>query len=294
MTKKIRTEILSSALAMMFLFSRAQTALSFDSHSNIKQFSDKWAVIIGISKFADESWNFKHAIEDAKCFRKHLITEAKVSPGHIRLLQNEEATRKNILKALDWLKASAKPTDLAIVYIRTRGTYPTSHTQPKHFLATSDTKPDAPDEKGIELQSFAQLLNKLLPETTVAAIIDADFSDVISDFASSEELPRKQNGKPLMIVCSAREREIAWEVPGRKTSLFTGALLSELRKKGRGAPLLETALSAQSTMDKTLNRIRKHRTQTVSTLAVVCGSSHMDVILDYDSRFQERVAAPKN
>lgn len=264
------------------------------SHTCIKQFNNKWAVVIGVTKFIDKSWDLTHSAQDAAKFRKYLIDRVGIPSSHVKCLQNSEATHANVLSAIDWLKSSTQPDDLAVLYIRTRGTYPRSKQIQKNYLATADTSPDSIDENGLEMQSFVHFLNSKFPDTTLATIIDADFSDAISDFYGTSMEERKRNGKPLLFVCSCNSNELSWDSPKTKSGIFTGALLFQLRRRGKGCPLLQTAIETQPIVDKNLRRIRKHRTQTVNTLAIVCGSSHLDVVLDFDSRFQERVARPKN
>ncbi len=59
---------------------------------------DKWALIVGISKFADPSINLRFAAKDALDFRDYLIKDANFAPDHVRMLIDSQATREHILE----------------------------------------------------------------------------------------------------------------------------------------------------------------------------------------------------
>ena len=69
---------------------------------------DKWALVIGISKFKDPKINLKYASKDAMDFYRYLIGEGNFAADHIKVLLDEKATRENILSYLgdSWLPRS--------------------------------------------------------------------------------------------------------------------------------------------------------------------------------------------
>ena len=62
----------------------------------------KWAVIVGISKYKDESLNLKYADRDAEDFYQLLLTPVGggFEEDHIKKLINEEATKEELEKTL--------------------------------------------------------------------------------------------------------------------------------------------------------------------------------------------------
>src|SRR5262249_18291917 len=56
---------------------------------------DKWALVVGISKFANPQYNLKYAAKDAQDFYNFLVNEANFRRDHVVLLLNEQATRHN-------------------------------------------------------------------------------------------------------------------------------------------------------------------------------------------------------
>ena len=53
--------------------------------------ADKWAVVVGVSEFADKAINLKYAAKDAADFRTFLVDKCHFAPDHVRLLTNEQA-----------------------------------------------------------------------------------------------------------------------------------------------------------------------------------------------------------
>ena len=62
---------------------------------------NRWAIVVGISKYRHAAWNLRYAHRDAEEFYK-LITSLNgggFKPEHIRRLTNEAATTSNIQRA---------------------------------------------------------------------------------------------------------------------------------------------------------------------------------------------------
>src|SRR3990167_6667139 len=85
--------------------------------------ADKWALIIGISKFKDPTINLKYPAKDARDLYNFLVSEGNFAPDHVKLLLNEQATRGKILSELGdkWLPRVANPNDLVLIYISSHG-----------------------------------------------------------------------------------------------------------------------------------------------------------------------------
>ncbi|WP_421020868.1 caspase family protein, partial [Klebsiella pneumoniae] len=79
---------------------------------------DKWALIVGISKFKNDQLNLRYPSKDAKDFYQFLTTTGNFAPDHVKLLTDKQATRGNILSLLGdkWLPRVANPDDLVVIY----------------------------------------------------------------------------------------------------------------------------------------------------------------------------------
>ena len=84
---------------------------------------DRWAVIVGISKYKDERWNLKYADRDADELSELLQkdTGGGFAKDHILKLTNQQATTGAIEKALrSFLKKPGKD-DVVLLYFSCHG-----------------------------------------------------------------------------------------------------------------------------------------------------------------------------
>lgn len=77
---------------------------------------NKWAVIIGISKYADPGANIYNPDKDAKEMARVLEKQYGFAEDHIRLLTNVEATKDNILAAITWLIDNENSTSIVVFF----------------------------------------------------------------------------------------------------------------------------------------------------------------------------------
>ncbi|MBE9468630.1 MAG: caspase family protein [Bacteroidetes bacterium] len=85
------------------------------------QVGNYYALIIGIDSYTGV-WNpLQNAVRDAKAIEKELKTNYKFS--HFKTLFNEEATRANIIKEIEWLMSVATEKDNVFIYYSGHGDY---------------------------------------------------------------------------------------------------------------------------------------------------------------------------
>jgi hypothetical protein len=58
---------------------------------------DKWAVVVGVSKFKDPANKCPFGAKNARDFADYLVHEAHFAPDHVHLLLDDQATRVNIM-----------------------------------------------------------------------------------------------------------------------------------------------------------------------------------------------------
>jgi uncharacterized caspase-like protein len=237
-----------------------------------RPFADKWAVVIGVDKFQDASWNLQYAVKDAEDFSDYLIKQANFEPHHVKLLTGKNATRRTISKTLrEWLGSAAGPNDLAIIYFRSRGSFANLNPAGRNYLAASDTAADGVASTGIEMDEFPKLMLESVRARAVIMIIDADFSGLMTHAKSIGggygSLPPGlvPNGHTFEILCSARANEISWESKDYHNSVFTRHLIDALVKQGSKAVLPGAADAVREEVGREVRRAR-NRTESVSTL----------------------------
>ena len=136
MAEPLHKFVLAPATLLLLMPIVSSHTLALESSSQVKQNStvedkidvnrpvlDKWALVVGISKFKDDKINLKYAAKDAKDFARFLITNQNFSEDHVLLLTDEKATRANVLGALgsQWLPRLANPNDLVVLYFSSHG-----------------------------------------------------------------------------------------------------------------------------------------------------------------------------
>jgi tetratricopeptide (TPR) repeat protein len=104
---------------------------------------DRWAVVVGISRYRHEAWNLKFARRDAEAMHGMLRspTGGAIDDAHVVRLLDEEATLGNLNKALRTFLKKPRPEDLVIVYMACHGS--TDPDRPENvYIITHDTDPD--------------------------------------------------------------------------------------------------------------------------------------------------------
>jgi len=91
------------------------------SKNNTLQVGDYYALIIGIDKYSGTWQPLKNAVSDAKAVEDLLKKNYKMD--YFKTLYDNQATRKNIITAMEWLAANVKEKDNVIVYYSGHGEY---------------------------------------------------------------------------------------------------------------------------------------------------------------------------
>jgi tetratricopeptide (TPR) repeat protein len=217
-----------------------------------KPIKDKWALIIGISKFADQSLNLKYAAKDARDFHDYLIKEANFAPDHVKLLINEDATRENILDMLGdkWLPRAALPEDLVVIYVSSHGSPSELDVSGINYVIAHDTDKERLFSTALSLQELTQLIKQRVHSDRVVAILDTCYSG--SAQTDSKGLVRQNidadqiaQGIGQLVICSSEPTETSWESKNYPNGVFTQQLINGLRLKG-----------AQTTLDEAFEFMR--------------------------------------
>lgn len=80
-----------------------------------------YALIIGIDKYSGSWTPLKNAVNDAKTIETTLKSKYKFH--QFKTLYNEQATRANIITAMEWLVANVKPEDNVFIYYSGHGEF---------------------------------------------------------------------------------------------------------------------------------------------------------------------------
>jgi WD40 repeat protein len=85
------------------------------------QFGNYYALIIGIDNYTGQWSPLKNAVSDAKAIGQ--ILRSKYKLDYLKELYNDQATRLNIIKELEWLVQNVKPSDNLLIYYSGHGEF---------------------------------------------------------------------------------------------------------------------------------------------------------------------------
>lgn len=206
---------------------------------------DKWALVIGISKFASPGINLKYPAKDATDFYNYLIKQANFAPDHVRLLTDQRATRENILAALGdkWLPRLALPDDLVVIYISSHGSPADIDVGGVNYLVAYDTDVNSLYATGIPLQDLMRIIKARVHSDRVVILLDACHSGAASAdakglaFTANVSADAVAQGTGQLVIASSKTDQVSWEGKAYANSVFTRYLIEGLERSGSGTKL---------------------------------------------------------
>jgi hypothetical protein len=172
--------------------------------------ADKWAIVIGISDYTGEANDLEYADNDAYDMKWALIKVYGYSPGKIVMLIDREATRENILEAVDKLKGKVKSGDEVVFFYSGHGARGKANDGDKELI----------DEAIVPYECTAQTL-----------IWDGELAQMFSGFATSRIIlifdscyaggmtDLKADGRIVVMACS--ESGLSYEFETLENGQFT-------------------------------------------------------------------------
>jgi len=208
---------------------------------------DKFALVVGVGKFRDPAIpTLRFAAKDARDLAAVLTDPhyGRFEPQNVTLLTDEQATRANILNALQAIFERAQEDDLVFLYI-------SSHGSPRQderglggvgYIVTYDASLKNLWVDGLEYQGFSEK----------AAIIKARRKIVFLDTCYSGQASRGGaksleieaagvdastaglflSGEGTYVITSSKATERSWESDQLRNSYFTYYLMQALRREG--------------------------------------------------------------
>lgn len=211
--------------------------------------ADKWAVVVGVSEFADKAINLKYAAKDAADFRAFLVDKCHFAPDHVRLLTNEQATKENVLDLLgdSFLPRVALPDDLVVIYFSSHGSASDLDLRGVNYLVAHDTAVDRLYSTGIDLQTLSNIVKTRIHCNRALIILDACHSGGASDTSDSKGLVRTSNvdaaaiaqGTGRAVICSSSKTQSSWESKNYANGVFTKTLIDGFKAQGEKTSLTD-------------------------------------------------------
>jgi tetratricopeptide (TPR) repeat protein len=241
--------IVFMALALPMLAQAQTTGSSKDrgveavTLSIYPEYVNRWAILIGISKYRDERLNLKYADRDAEGLYELLQTQAGggFEKDHILKLVNEQATTAEVMRALrTFLKKPARE-DIVLVYFAAHGA-PDPERPRNIYLVTHDTNPDDISGTAVPMREIQASLTENLLADRVILLADTCHSAAVATVRGArsldntglvnrylQELSKTRPGIALMTSAEAEEvarEDATW---GGGHGVFTYYLLQGMK-----------------------------------------------------------------
>lgn len=205
---------------------------------------DKWAVVVGISNFANPSLNLKYPAKDATDFRDFLVHKCNFARDHVKLLINEQATADKVLDVLgdSWLPRVALPDDLVVIFISSHGSPSDLDVAGVNYIVAYDTNPDKLFTTGIPIQHLADTIKQRVHSDRVLVLLDACHSGAATEsskglFRSNVDAAAVAQGTGQLVVCSSSKNQVSWESKNYPNGVFTHTLIEAFQNKGSNTKL---------------------------------------------------------
>ncbi len=208
---------------------------------------DKWAVVIGVSKFSNPNIpQLRYPAKDAQDFANFLVAKENFARDHVLQLTDDKATKVRILEAFGdgWLPQRVMKDDLVCVYISTHGS--PADRAGENFICAYDSDPDHPYATGIRLQDLSKELQVRTGCDRLVLLLDACHSGAaaITEKKGLMRSPTNFNldaitGSGQLVISSSRSDQSSWESKRYANGVFTGQLIGALQKSGSKTTLDE-------------------------------------------------------
>lgn len=237
----------------------------------------KWALVIGIGRFADLGVSaLRFTTADANGIAGALKDPAigRFPPANVHVLTDEQATTKNIKEELNWIARHAQPDDLVLIYVATHGTPRTlDPSGGANYLVTYDTEisggsgvnEDALYATAYPMVELANAVATRMKSLRTAIILDTCYSagsiktnaasvpPIASSAPSDQMMKHMTDGTGRIVIAASGVNEESLESPNLKHGYFTYFLLQALQNGKGKTPLSQIFASVARQVSQSVN-----------------------------------------
>jgi tetratricopeptide (TPR) repeat protein len=200
---------------------------------------DKWAVVIGISQFADsEVPRLKYSAKDARDFADFLTdpNHGRFAKDHVKVLTNDAATKTNIMDSIgdSFLPHAVLPGDLVVIYLSTHGSPSGSDQYGVNYIIPYDAQVNKLYATGIEMRALLRMIKERVRTNRILLVLDTCYSGVGAETGGKGLMRTNVDAKQVaqgigsVVISSSSPNERAWESEKLKNSFFTRYLIDSL------------------------------------------------------------------
>src|SRR5262245_37820030 len=205
---------------------------------------DRWALVIGVSRFqyGDKEMggrqisNLRGPENDARAMRDFLLTPegGEFPPDHIRIAQNEEATRAAVIEGLEWLRGVAKPDDYFVIFFASHGDVEESEGREIPYFIVHDTDPRDFANTAVKMDVFFETIKNMRARRGLALVDTCHSAGIVSGVRGGsnrasalldQELGKLPSGIGVLVSCKQNQKSFE----DVENGVFTWAVIEGLR-----------------------------------------------------------------
>src|SRR5215470_2603497 len=205
---------------------------------------DRWALVIGVSRFrygdkevgGRQISNLRGPENDARAIRDFLLTPegGEFPPDHIRIEQNEEATRASVIEGLNWLRSVAKPDDYFVIFFASHGDVEESAGREVPYFIVHDTDPRDFAKTAVKMDVFFETIKNMRARRGLALVDTCHSAGIVSGVRGGsnrasalldQELAKLPGGIGVLVSCKQNQKSFE----DAENGVFTWAVIEGLR-----------------------------------------------------------------
>jgi WD40 repeat protein len=204
----------------------AQVSITWDGAPEVTR--KLYALVVGVSNYADPAMALKYAAKDAGDFAKALANQKGLYYADVeaRVLTDRDVTRARIIEGLEWLeKVATDPNDVTVLFLAGHGMTDEKQT---YWFYTSDSNDDNVRINGVSQDEVRKSLQGLSGKVlwfldtchagTVAKRSPVDMNVLVNTASASE------NGG-IVVFASSTGRQVSVETGDLGNGAFTKAVV---------------------------------------------------------------------
>ncbi len=227
------------------------------------KFVNGYALLIGVGESTYPKLSLPVTVKDTQAIYAALIDpELCAYPDdkeHIRVLNNQEATKAAILDGLNWLKEKAESDPDATVFVYYSGHGWVDKKTKRYYLLQHDIKPTKMAISALSAETFTDALRQIQAERLLVVIdschaagmatskeadleLDEEFDDFVRFAPSKGFIDELKQGKGRVVFTSSEGEQKSW-IKDESSSIYTYHFLEALQGAGNKPGDTEVRLS---------------------------------------------------
>jgi Caspase domain len=230
---------------------------------NLTKFNNGYALLIGVGESKYAPLSLPVTVKDTQAIYAALIDpELCAYPDdkdHIRVLNNQEATKAAIVDGLNWLKEKAESDKNATIFIYYSGHGWVDKSTQKYYLLQHDIKPTKLANSALAAENFTDALRQIQAERLLVVIdschaagmatskdadleLEEEFDDFIRVAPSKGFIDELKQGKGRVVFTSSKGEQKSY-LKDNSCSIYTYHFLEALQGAGNKSGDTEVRVS---------------------------------------------------